>query len=167
VKFGKWVDEGERAARTPEMALALLRAIPGSGETIPVPLRFIDRAGYQKVIGNREMNARIDAAPIHTVPLDSLVAIQHTVLRKQVEHYIETDGRVRRGTKHSDHGGVVDLPIVVRCGGTSYLFDGHHRVTAHKLLGARLVRCRYVDLDASDAADAAAVRAAGTRVGGA
>ena len=33
MKLGKWVDEGLRAQRTPEMALAMLRAQPGSGST--------------------------------------------------------------------------------------------------------------------------------------
>jgi hypothetical protein len=148
VKLGKWVDEGLRAQRTPEMALAMLRAQPGSGSTIPVPLRYISREGYQRVIGNRKMNARIDAAPIQDVPIASLVAIQHTVERKRVEHYIENGGKVRKGTRHTEHGGVVDTPIVVRCGGVSYLFDGHHRTMAAMYLGARLIRARYVDLDA-------------------
>jgi hypothetical protein len=155
VKLGKWVDGKERAARTPEMAISLLRAMPGAGENVPVPLRFIDREGYQKVIGNREMNARIDAAPVVDVPVDSLVAIQHTVNRKRVEEYIDNGGKVRKGTRHTEHGGVVDTPIVVRCKGISYLFDGHHRTCAQMLRGASLIKARYVDLDAQDAADAA------------
>lgn len=130
------------------MALSLLSAIPGAGAAIPVQLRFIDRAGYQAVIGNREMNARIDAAPIRSVPVASLVAIQHTVNRARVAEYIENPKLVRKGTKHDEHGGVVDLPIVVRCKGTNYLFDGHHRLTAQQMRGAREIKARYVDLDA-------------------
>lgn len=145
-KIGKWVNDG--GARTPEQAMALLQAMPGAGATLPVPLRYISREGYQEVIGHREMNARIDAAPIREVPIDSLVAIQHTVDRKQVEHYIDNGGKVRRGTTHTGHGGVVDTPIVVRCKGTSYLFDGHHRTVAAKLRGMRTIKARYVDLDA-------------------
>ena len=145
-RLGKWVNEG--SARSPEQALALLHAMPGAGATLPVPLRYISREGYQEVIGHREMNARIDQAPIQSVPIASLVAIQHTVDRKRVEHYIENGGKVRAGTKHADHGGVVDTPIVVRCKGTNYAFDGHHRVVAAKLRGMRTIRARYVDLDA-------------------
>lgn len=133
------------------MAIELLHAKPAPGGQVQVPLRFVSREGYQQAIGNQEINDRIDAAPIKEVPLDSLVAIQHTVNVKRVEEYIRNPKLVRKGTLHSEHGGVVDKPIVVKCKGTNYLFDGHHRTSAQKFLGARSVRARFVDLDAQPA----------------
>ena len=156
MKLGKWVDEGERAARSPEMALSLLHAFPAPGGQVAVPLRFVSREGYQKVIGSAAINQRIDEAPIKDVPVDSLVAIQHTVDRARVEEYIRNPNLVRKGTKHKEHGGVVDRPIVVRCKATNYLFDGTHRTTAAKLLGARIIKARFVDLDAEPPAASSA-----------
>lgn len=152
-KLGKWVDSGERAQRSPEAAIELLHSRPAPGGLVQVPLRYVPREGYQQAIGNQEINDRIDRAPIQDVPLDSLVAIQHTVNRARVEEYIRNPKLVRKGTKHDDHGGIVDKPIVVRCKGTNYLFDGHHRVSAAKFSAARTVKARMVDLDADPPKD--------------
>lgn len=142
----RWLDRTSRATRSPQQALALLRSWPG-GPNVATPLRFVDRKVYEDRIGNRELNALIDAAPVEQVPVASLVAIQHTINAERVAQYVQKINLRRRGTRDPRHGGLIDLPIVVRIGGTNYLHDGHHRVTADKLLGARLVTVRYVDLD--------------------
>jgi hypothetical protein len=142
----KWLDRTSREQRTPEQALSLLRAWPG-GPNVATPLRFVDRKAYEDLIGNRELNALIEAAPVRQVPVASLTAIQHTVNAQRVAQYIQNPALRRRGTRDPVHGGLIDLPIVVHLGGTSYLHDGHHHVTAYKLLGAKLVTVRYVDLD--------------------
>jgi hypothetical protein len=142
----KWLDRTSRASRTPEQALALLRSWPG-GPNVATPLRFVDRKAYEELVGNRELNALIESAPVIQVPVASLVAIQHTINAERVAQYIQKTNLRRRGMRDPKHGGLVDLPIVVRLGGTSYLHDGHHRLCAAKLLGARLETVRYVDLD--------------------
>jgi hypothetical protein len=134
-----------------------LRSWPG-GPNVATPLRFVDRKAYEALIGNRELNALIEAAPILQVPVASLVAIQHTINAERVAQYIQKLNLRRRGMRDPVHGGLIDLPIVVHLGdaigysggvvgGTNYLHDGHHRVCAAKLLGARLETVRYVDLD--------------------
>lgn len=110
-------------------------------------MRFIDRDAYEKLIGNRELNALIDAAPIRMVVIANLVAIQHTINADRVAQYILNPKLRRRGLRDPYHGGLIDLPIVIRLVGTSYIHDGHHRTVASKLLGAREERGRFVDLD--------------------
>jgi hypothetical protein len=142
----RWLDRQSRESRSPESALSLLRAWPG-GPNPATPFRFIDRKAYEDLIGNRELNALIEAAPVVDVPIVSLVAIQHTINAVRVAQYLEKPNMRRRGMRDPVHGGPIDLPICIHLGGVNYLHDGHHRLTADKLLGARLARCRYVDLD--------------------
>lgn len=145
--LAKWVDRRGRATRSAEAALALLRATPG-GPLIAFPYRFVDRRVYEPKFETRDLNAAIDAAPVASVPLASLHGIQHTVARARVEQYVRNPRLQRRGTRSPDHGGLVDLPIVVRYRGVNYVHDGHHRATADFYRGGRLLECRFVDLDA-------------------
>lgn len=117
------------------------------GRRIPVPMRIVNRDIYERTLPVVDLNRLIDSAPVKDVPIASLVAIQHTVDKDRVQAYIDNPKLIRRGTKHDNHGGVVDLPIVIHFEGTNYLHDGHHRTTAQKLLGASVIECRYVDLD--------------------
>lgn len=128
------------------MALALLRATPG-GPFIAFPYRFVDRRVYEPKFAVHHLNAAIDAAPVKDVPLASLHGIQHTVARARVAQYIENPKLARRGTRDKLHGGLVDLPIVVRFEGVNYVHDGHHRATAEFYSGGKLLECRFVDLD--------------------
>lgn len=145
-KLALWMDKQSRAARTVPQALALLRSMPG-GSNIGVPLRYGNKDDYESTISTRELNAKIDAAPIKSVPVSGLVAIQHTVNADRVAQHLEDFGLHGKGARHSVHGGVIDVPIVVQKNGTKYLHDGHHRTTAEILLGGRRIRARYVDLD--------------------
>jgi hypothetical protein len=142
----RWVDRTSRATRTPEQALSLLRSWPG-GPNVATPMRFIDRKAYEDLVGNRELNGLIDAAPTVQVPIAPLVAIQHTINASRVAEYIRTPKLRRRGLRDPYHGGLIDLPIVIQLRGTRYIHDGHHRTVASKLLGARLETVRFVDLD--------------------
>lgn len=143
--LARWASTHKRA-RSPAQARALLEAMPG-GPNVAVPLRFIDRKAYEATIGTRDLNALIDAAPVRDVRVDSLVGIQHTIKKARVLEYIDRPNLRRAGTRDPRHGGLVDLPIVVRKGGISYLHDGHHRTTAAKLLGEPAIKVRFVNLD--------------------
>lgn len=147
-RTNRWLDRISRTSRTPEQALSLLRSWPG-GPNVATPMRFIDREAYESLMGNRELNALIDAAPTVMVPLANLVAIQHTVNAERVAQYIQNPKLRRRGLRDPVHGGLIDLPIVIRLNGISYIHDGHHRTVASKLLGANYELVRFVDLDAA------------------
>lgn len=95
-----------------------------------------------------DLNERIEEAPIVSVPLARLQAIQHTVQPARVAAHVEDPGLVGTGARDSRHGGLVDYPIVVKKGGALYLHDGHHRATASFLEGCEEMDARLVDLDA-------------------
>jgi hypothetical protein len=143
--LARWASTNRRV-RTPAMARSLLEGMPG-GPNIAVPMRFIDRASYESKVGNRQLNQLIDSAPVVERRLDQLTAIQHTVKKDRVMAYIDKPNLRRAGTRDPVHGGLVDLPIVVRMDGVDHLHDGHHRVTAAKLLGEPSIKVRFVDLD--------------------
>lgn len=110
------------------------------------PFPVADRAAYKESVGlsNGELNARIREAPIASVPLAGLVAIQHTVQPARVQEYVDDPLRIP-----SQRGPVpTDVPIVVKTAGVKYIHDGHHRSTARKLSGDTSMAARYVDLDA-------------------
>jgi hypothetical protein len=144
--LGRWVDA--QTARSPAEALALLRAMPG-GPFIGVPLRrFVDRENIHRRIGNADLNRLLDEAPIRAVDVSTLVGIQHTVERSRVEQYLTDPAKTRKLGDKAPGGWLVDIPMVIHSEGTNFLWDGHHRATATMLLGAKLLRARYVDLDA-------------------
>ena len=142
--LGKWVER--KSARSPEQAIALLRAAAPSVAGA-VPWRFVGREAVHQAIGNRDLNARIASAPVREVPLKSLVGIQHTISPARVEQYIR-DPELAKGVVNPKTGTPADLPIVVRLGGFDYLWDGNHRACAAFFLGSPSIRARYVDLDA-------------------
>jgi hypothetical protein len=85
-------------------------------------------------------------APVEDVPLDRLLGVQRGVDRQKLRGYIEHGGDAPQG-KESDSGYPRDLPIVVRTGGELYVHDGHHRLTAHALLGDKTAKARVVDIN--------------------
>jgi hypothetical protein len=147
VKLGSWADSSSRAGRSVEQAISLLRAIPG-GPKISNPIRYAGQSPIQADHSNEEINALIARAPIRKVAISSLVTgQQHSVKRNRVESYIRKPNLIPEGAHSSVHGGPIDRPIVIEYLGKRWLWDGHHRVMAETLLGARLVAVRYVDLD--------------------
>lgn len=132
----------------PQAALLLAPSERHDGAA-EVPFPVVDRAAYRAAVGlsNRELNARIEAAPVTTTPVEGLVTPQHTVRPEHVQQYID-DPRTVPLSK-----GLVptDVPIIVKTGGVRYIHDGNHRLTARKLLGDTTAEVRYVNLDADRA----------------
>ena len=116
------------------------------------PFPVADRAGYKAAVGlsNGELNERIRQAPVVSIPVAGLVAIQHTVRPERVQQYLDDPMRVPAP------GGPVptDVPIVVKVDGVKHIHDGHHRSASHVLRGDANMRARYVDLDAERAESA-------------
>jgi hypothetical protein len=132
-----------------EVATARLARMPTSVTKHGVDhgMPYADKNAYKGKHSNREINGRIDQAPVRRVPLDGLHAIQHSVRPGRVLTFINDPGAVRPGTHDPEHGGIVDHPIVIHQDGVNYLHDGHHRVTAARLLGDKDIEARYVDFD--------------------
>jgi ParB-like chromosome segregation protein Spo0J len=61
--------------------------------------------------------------------------------------FIDRPDSIPPGMQDPKHGGVVDTPIVIHQDGKNYLHDGHHRVTAARLMGDKDIQARYVDFD--------------------
>jgi hypothetical protein len=111
---------------------------------VPFPVSP-EKSPYDKVIGHKSLQKRIADAPVKDVPVSKIHSNgQKSVRVDQVEHYIGDPD----ATPHS-HGGKhpVDHPIIVKVGGKSYAYDGHHRVTAATLRGEKSIKARFVDLD--------------------
>lgn len=141
---GRWAaatDTGVGRAR------AMLDLLPPSetGHGLAVPFPFKDRTGYQAGRDNKQINAAIERAPIVTVPLAGLYAIQHSIRESKVLYHLEHPRSP--GALHPDAGTPVDRPIVVQAGGVRYIHDGHHRLSADKLRGMQSAKVRLVDLD--------------------
>jgi len=118
----------------------------GKGKAVPFP--YLDRSTYKEHFTNRQINQAIEDAPIESVSLDRLHAIQHSVQADKVKRYIADPDSVPKGARDPRHQGPVDVPIVVEYEKKVFIHDGHHRTTAAKLMGKKTVKARFVDLDA-------------------
>ncbi len=115
--------------------------------TALVPFPRIDAGEYKKLVRGKRISERAEKAPVRPVPLAELTAIQRTVNLERLEQHARDPKLNRPGLRSPGHGGLVDLPIVVRQGGKSFLHDGHHRSVGALLRGERSVRARVVDLE--------------------
>jgi len=118
--------------------------------TASVPFRVVDREEYLSKVRGRGLAARVDAAPVEEVPLDSLHAIQKSVNTERLTQHFNGEAAIKPGQRAPGHGMLTDIPVVVRTGGQSYIHDGHHRATVAFLNGSKNLRARVVDLDSSD-----------------
>jgi hypothetical protein len=109
----------------------------------PFPLALRDDVKRGRT--NAEINEAIEAAPVERVRLEGLKGIQESVSRRRVASYMRR-GWPAKGTRSEEHGGLVDLPIVVEQRGVKYLWDGHHRCVAALLRGDVDARARVVRL---------------------
>jgi hypothetical protein len=114
------------------------------GAAVPFPYR--DRGAYKAGHTNKEINRRIQTAPVERVPLRGLHAIQHSVKPRRVEQYIRDPELRGHGDKHPGAGTPTDYPIVIQQDGVRYIHDGHHRLTAKELEGKGYARVRLVHL---------------------
>jgi hypothetical protein len=146
VRIGTWADSSLKAARSTEQAISLLRAIPG-GPKIAVTHRVEDgNAKIRALFTEEQLAALIKKAPIRAVAIASLLGSQRTVNRGRVESYLKKPNLMPPGAR-GEHGGLIDLPIIMQLEGKRFTWDGNHRAVAATLSGARLLRVRYVDLD--------------------
>lgn len=114
---------------------------------VAVPFPVGSKEDYKSKHSNREINRAIEKAKIRSVPLDKLIAIQHSVKPARVEQYIDDPNLIAPGTRDKRHGGLIDYPIVIQQDGKLYCHDGHHRCAASKLLGDKSVEARFIDFD--------------------
>lgn len=133
--------------RTTEEAIRKAQELPGLPEftrqdRVPHPWPVASSRAYG---GKVEKQQALDA-PVEEVPLDRLRGVQRGVRRDKLISYLNSGGDAEPG-KASDNGYPRDLPIVVRTGGRLYIHDGHHRLTAHWLLGDEAAKARVVTID--------------------
>ena len=89
-------------------------------------------------------------APIALVRLDQLTAIQGSINRERLGQHLANPKLNAEGTRAPGHGMLIDRPVVVKVGGTFYIHDGHHRLTAQALRGLSTAKVRLIDLDAEN-----------------
>lgn len=124
---------------------------PGLREgTLRVPFRTVDREAYLSQVRGKGIAARTHKAPAVKVPIAELTGIQRSVNRERIQQHLENPGLIPKGTQGSGHGGLIDLPIVVRKGGVMHVHDGHHRTCVAIARGDDHVTARVIDLDAEE-----------------
>ena len=140
MSLAKWARSNDVESASDE--LDSLPVVRDNGRVMH-PFPFADRGGYQgDITDEQNIKDAIRVAPMREVALDSLHAIQESVWPQWVRNYFDAEGAPARDHKTSAR------PVVIERGGKRYIYDGHHRLTAKKLLGAKSAEVRYVDLDA-------------------
>lgn len=100
-------------------------------------------------LSHRQLADLSHGAPVEQVRLSKLVATQDDVGLKEVERYVEDpDAKAKKGIINATSGALVDMPIVVDWHGKQYIHDGHHRLFAQRLMGAKEAGARVIDADA-------------------
>jgi hypothetical protein len=127
---------------------------PGESEgTLAVPFPTTTREAYLGQVRGAGIFKRAEQAPLVRVPLSSLMGIQRSVNVERLAKYVDDPTAVKPGTRGAHHGGLVDVPVVVRKGGKLYIHDGHHRLSAARVRGEKDARVRLVDLDEGEVGD--------------
>lgn len=118
------------------------------------PFPVEDRKAYLELIKPHGSIGRLThtRGQVGRIRLDAIRGIQRTVNRERLTQHMKDPALVPKGARAPGHGGLIDLPIIVKKGGTFWLHDGHHRATAAYLRGDKDLRVRLVDLDAQEAA---------------
>lgn len=110
------------------------------------PFQTTDRAEYKRAMEGKNMAELTHKATVTTLPFDVIHATQKRVSHERLAGHLSGDLRRHTG-RQSKSGALIDLPIAVKMGGKIYLQDGHTRLTAQFLQGARAARVRLIDLD--------------------
>ena len=142
------------AERDPKMrrALSALAQLPRvkHGAQVPPPLIPGDKDRYHAACEQAghpgHLAPEIAKAPIIEVVLGPFRCVQHSVNPDRVAQYLHKPNLVPKGAR-GEHGGLIDLPIIVKAGGSVWCHDGTHRLSAAVLHGDKTIRVRYVDLD--------------------
>lgn len=130
------------------VAAKMKALVPGTSEgTAKVPFPIVGRETYLSKIKGSGIFKRAEDAPKVRVPLDKLTGIQQTVNTERLSKYVDDPKSVKSGTRAPGHGGLIDLPVVVKKDNKLFIHDGHHRLTAAKLRGEPDARVRFVNLD--------------------
>ena len=114
------------------------------GKAVPFPFR--DRSYYKGIYSNKDINHRIELAPIVEIPLKDLTSAQHSVKERLVSFYIDCPD-AKTGSVHPKSGTPTDVPVIMQKDGIRTLYDGNHRTTAAWCRGDKSVHARFVDLD--------------------
>jgi ParB-like nuclease domain len=111
------------------------------------PFQVADRTVYLAAVRGKGIASRTHNAPMGTIQLDQLHGIQKTVNRERLGQHMSNPRLIPNGARGAGHGGLIDLPVVVKVNGTYHVHDGHHRLVAAHLRGEQVARCRLIDLD--------------------
>ena len=132
-----------------EQVLARIEALPdvaGRPGRVAVPFPVEDHAAYVARIKGARIFKRAEDAPVRDVPLTDLSSIQASVGRTRLIAHALDPRFTPPGTRSPENGGLVDLPVLVKADGLTYIHDGHHRATAAALRGEPTVKARVVTL---------------------
>lgn len=91
----------------------------------------------------KDYKAEIESAKVEDVNVADVIATAPHVRRERVRDFIENPFVVPPG-KRSMGGALEDLPVLFEADGKKYVFDGHHRLAAMKLLGIKSCRARVI-----------------------
>lgn len=159
MSLSKWVGKKTDSSPEAKAKAALAQLPPWKKGRVRTPFPVGDRETYKGPFSDHDVRKAIEAAPIKTVDLKNVVGIQHSVIPERVAFYIDHPNVIPEGAR-GEHGGLIDKPIIVHQGGTTFAYDGHHRLTAEYLRGKKKAVVRYADLDAIAAAKKKAESAA-------
>jgi hypothetical protein len=143
----------ERWARSKDgsiaAATAKLDAMPLSetGKGVAVPFPHADKEAIKSHFSNEQIAQAIARAPTKRVALKGLRSLQHSVRPERVAEYIAHPDVVDEGARHHEHGGPIDVPIIMQFRGQRFAWDGNHRSVAAYLTGEKTIDARLVDLD--------------------
>lgn len=133
--------------RTPE---TIARAI-AAAQRLPYERKGMVRQPFPVTDGKRAYGGRVSKeealeAPIEDVPLRRLEGVQRGVSLRRLEQHVRSANVTEPGYR-TPGGYPKDLPIVVKVGDRMIVHDGHHRLTAAKLLGGTEARARVVTMN--------------------
>lgn len=137
-------------APTTERAKKRIEELPITPNGKRVPFPYATRNVIKLDFTNEEINAAIDAAPLKTVPIVGLHAIQHSVKGPRVDEYIDHPHVIPEGQRSPKSKTLVDVPIVIQYHHIRFLWDGNHRTVAMWARGRKEITVRYVNLDADE-----------------
>ena len=145
-----WADskDPKKQKTSPLEAHVKLAQLPDSetrkGKAVPFPFR--DRSYYKGIYSNKDINHRIELAPVVEIPLKDLTSAQHSVKERLVSYYIDFPD-AKTGSVHPKSGTPTDVPVVMQKDGIRTLWDGNHRTTAAWCRGDKAIPARFVNLD--------------------
>ena len=149
--ISRWAERDPGTRR----ALSKLAQLPRvkHGAEVPKPLIPGDKDSYHEACAKvgypGHLAPEIAKAPVVDMVLGPFRCVQHSVNPDRVAQYLHKPDLVPKGAR-GEHGGPIDLPIIVKAGGHVWCHDGTHRLSAAVLHGDKSIKVRYCDLDAAE-----------------